>query len=600
MTLLDMVFGERRAVKQSLGHPSSGILGLFNGANDSGQVVNEETAIGYSGVWAASNKISGALSVMPKKVFEKIEGGGRKESDSPLNRLISSEPNADMDASIYWDMMIGWWMNLGNAFSEIVRDGAGRPVALWPIHPTRVEFTRLDNGDILWGVINNSGPDTPIPDDDMLNLVGPFSNNGIIGRGIFEVASQSIGIGLANENTQASFYANNMQPAGILMHDSKLTPTARDNIRREWSNVHGGTGNKGKIAVLWEGMTYSQTGANPDDAKLIEAAEFRITDMARWYDLPPHVLKDLTRATFSNIDSQQISLIVDSYLPKIIKIEQALNRKLLTEPEKGTNFIKFIVDAFLRGDPKVRAEVNKIKLQNGAMSINEWRKQDELEPLPPDEGDVFFMPLNISTVTKIVAEDEPEQIEKPEETEGDADVEEVIAEAERNILAAVGVADVKRLTEMRNHFDLQATLIEKKLGESPVVENTDSFRRDETLIAMRNAIDDVVNLMIGKESDAAKRFAKSPSDYMKKLDEFYENHNDRFKRSIASMVKAYALAADIEDNDLAGEMIKRSHEQSYNLLIEACECDQDKLIESVTRCVDSHEFKTRNLISKGE
>ncbi len=254
MTLVDMVFGERRAVKQSLGHPASGILGLFNGANDSGHVVNEETAIGYSGVWAASNKISGALSVMPKKVFEKIEGGGRKEAGLPVNKVISAEPNADMDASIYWDMMIGWWMNLGNAFSEIVRNGAGQPAELWPIHPSRMRMNRMESNDIIWSVSNNNGMDTLIDDADILNLVGPFSNNGIIGRGIFEVASQSIGIGLANENTQASFYANGMRPAGILTHDSTLSPTARENIRREWSSVHGGKGNKGKIAVLWQGM----------------------------------------------------------------------------------------------------------------------------------------------------------------------------------------------------------------------------------------------------------------------------------------------------------------------------------------------------------
>ena len=306
----------------------------------------------------------------------------------------------------------------------------------------------------------------------------------------------------------------------------------------------------------------------------------------------------------------------------------------------------------------MRAEVNKIKLQNGAITLDEWRSQDELTPLPNGQGKVHFMPLNVGTVAGItglqgdidadgVAVDGTSGADlTPETTPEDQEASELLkrvggitgmlelfTQRDEEIISGETLVEllilfyrierseaekiVKTLPKIKEKPDpiavpdtfgnqddseRQAKLLDAieavKREMKPMAE--DSFRRDETLIAMRKGMDDVINLMIAKEADAAKRFAKSPSDYIKKLDEFYATHDDRFKRSIAWWVKAYALAADIEDKDLAGEMIRRSHEQSYNLLIEACECDQDKLVESVTKCVGSHEFKTRNLISKGE
>ena len=305
----------------------------------SGEAVSEDSAITYTGCWAAITKIASTIASLPLKVYQRRADGGREElRNDPLWYLLHDEPNSEMDSFTFQEMMIAWWVNYGNAVAEIERFDADDPdspvIGLWPIHPTRVRFKRMD-GDIRYFIRNKgTSSETELASHQVLNIVGPLSSDGIVGRGVIEVACESIGIGLAIEKHQGSFFGNGTMVSGILSHPRKPSKEARDNMRREWREVHQGAEKHFKTAMLWEGVSFTPTGSDAERSQMIESATFRVSDMARAYDLPPHTLKELSHATFSNIDAQQISLVVDSYTPRLVRMERAMKRQLLTEREK--------------------------------------------------------------------------------------------------------------------------------------------------------------------------------------------------------------------------------------------------------------------------
>ncbi len=532
----------------------------------SGEAVSEDTALTYTGCWAATTKIAGTLASLPLKLFERRPDGGRSELRSdPLWFLLHDEPNAEMDSYTFLEMIFAWWVNYGNGTAEIEREVQDNPdspiVALWPIHPTRVRYERKD-GEVRYFIRNKmndrkDGYETELASHELLNIVGPLSPNGIVGRGVIHVACESIGIGLAIEKHQGSFFGNGTMLSGVLQHPRKPSQEARDNMRREWREIHQGAGKHYKVATLWEGVTFTATGQDAESSQMIESATFRVSDMARAYDLPPHTLKELSHATFSNIDAQQISLVVDSYTPRLERTERAMKRQLLNRRQKRRGlFMKFIVDGLLRGDPVKRAQVNKTKLMHGSLTINEWLAQDEKNPIGPD-GDRRFIPANLI----------------PLDQAGEAS----------------GNGGPGGENEMPERPDASITALRHEVRQI-VRQSLSQAQENESSVAIA-WLNEVARRLIAKDCNEVRRAASKEANFVAWLD----GHYAKFRATIADACSGPAQALQVDAAAIAEEYTSAAMER----LLQACEGDRDGFEARVAAVLDSWRRKQGELIHVG-
>lgn len=368
-----------------------------------GQNVNGVTALTFSGCWSATNTIAGLFGALPFKPYKKTPDGREEASKHSLYKILSREPNPEMDSFVFWEMMTQWWINYGNAFAEIQRTtDTGKVYALWPIHPTRVKPEK-DSAGIWtgrWIIRKNNGEPNYLDNEDVYNIVGHLSDDGLIGKGVLAYAAKAIGTGLAEQAYEAGFYASGGSPNGVLEHPKVLSAKARDELRREWKQVHG-KGNE--VAVLWEGMKFTPTSVDPEHAQLILSRVFSIQEMARFYDLPPHVLYELSKGTFANTEEMNRFLVSQSLFRRIVRVEKATDRQLFTEQEKNQDYYaKFNVKALLRGDPKQQAEVDQIRLKSGTTSQDEIRERNEENKLPDGKGSNFWIDRNLATIDLVL------------------------------------------------------------------------------------------------------------------------------------------------------------------------------------------------------
>lgn len=515
-----------------------------------GQVVTQETALGISSVWAASNKIGGMFGSLPCKMYRKDGDKRIERSDHSLHYLIHDEPNPDMDSFVFWEMMGVWWVNKGNAFAEIERKGGkreGRITALWPIHWSRVSLEWNEaKTTYRWRIKNNTTPDVYLESWEVLNIVGPLSCDGIIGRGVIDHLSNIIGIAMAVDEYRGAFFESGGKPGGVLKHPKTLDKAARENLRREWKAVHSGAAGAHEVAILWEGMDYTQIGVDAEKAQMVRAAEFTVTEMARAYDLPPHVLQDLTRSTFSNIDSQQISLVVDSYRPRIVRVEKSIQRQLLTPAEKAQrHYFRFNVDGMLRGDPKARAETNQIKLQNGSLTIDEWLIQDEKNPVGGAIGGARFIPANFTTVEKLVtAPIEPDPL----------------------AVETVDVADEE---------------VDETEGEGTALST-------RTRIAAYTVASGAMERMLRKEANEAKRAAGKPDTFAAWLESFYGKYAATLASAICAEVGlCLAVEGSDADADTQTQLVVAQHiDRSKQDLLDAADGSRETFAARVELVTD--------------
>ena len=368
-----------------------------------GQNVNGSSALTFSGCWAATNAIAGLFGAMPCKTFKKTPDGREETPKHAVHKALSREPNPEMDSFVFWEMMTQWWVNYGNAFAEIQRTESSNSVyALWPIHPTRVKPERSGSGEWTgrWEVRRNNGPPNVLDSNEVFNIVGHLSDDGLIGKGVLYVAAKAIGVGLAEQKYQGGFYESGGNPSGILEHPKTLSPSARDALRREWKTIHR-EGNE--VAILWEGMKFTKTSVDPEHAQLIESRVFSIQEMSRFYDLPPHVLYELSKGTFANTEEMNRFLVSQSLYRRMVRAEKACDRQLFTESEKAAGYYtKFNPTALLHGDPKQQAEVLAIELQNGVTSQDEWRAIKDRNKLPDGQGKNHWIRRDMATLDLVL------------------------------------------------------------------------------------------------------------------------------------------------------------------------------------------------------
>lgn len=367
------------------------------GRTTSGKPVNERTAMQTTAVYACVRILAEAVASLPLHVYEYQDDGGKKlVHDHPLYYLLHDEPNPEMTSFVFRETLMSHLLIWGNAYAQIIRDGAGRVLWLYPLLPDKMDVQRDDRGNIYYVYSRNSDEnpmfkeygDIRLKAEDVLHIPG-LGFDGLIGYSPIAMAKNAVGMTLACEEYGASFFANGANPGGVLEHPGVLKDPSK--VRESWNSVYRGVNNAHKIAVLEEGMKYQQIGIPPEEAQFLETRKFQINEIARLYRIPPHMVGDLDKSSFSNIEQQSLEFVKYTLDPWVIRWEQSLQRSLLLPGEKGKYFIKLNVDGLLRGDYQSRMNGYAVGRQNGWFSANDIREMENMNPIPDEQGGNLYL-----------------------------------------------------------------------------------------------------------------------------------------------------------------------------------------------------------------
>lgn len=391
---------ERLGLKRQRGEPKNKYEGndfsLLFGRSTSGKTVNERTALQTTAVYACVRILSETIASLPLHVYRYTEGGKAKDTEHVLYMLLHDEPNPDMTSFVFRETLMSHLLIWGNAYSQILRDRSGQVIGLYPLLPDQMSVHRSEKGKLYY-VYNRYEEDNPnfqekgsivLSQEEVLHIPG-LGFDGLIGYSPIALAKNAVGMTLACEEYGASFFGNGANPGGVLEHPGILKDPGK--VRDSWNAVYQGTRNAHKVAVLEEGMSYKQIGIPPEEAQFLETRKFQINEIARLFRIPPHMVGDLEKSSFSNIEQQSLEFVKYTLDPWVVRFEQALKKSLLLPEEKKTHFIKFNVDGLLRGDYQSRMNGYAIGRQNGWLSTNDIRELEELNPISPEEGGDLYL-----------------------------------------------------------------------------------------------------------------------------------------------------------------------------------------------------------------
>jgi HK97 family phage portal protein len=367
---------------------------LGGGKVKSGVVVNEQSALRVTAYLAAVKIISETVASLPLIVYRRIQPRGKERApDHPLYTVLHDQANSEMTAYQFRETLQGHILNWGNGYAEIERDGAGRVIGLWPLLPDRTWPERdQETQRLQYRTILPDGQQILLPSERVLHIPG-FGFDGLVGYNPVKLAREAIGMALAAEQFGADFFGNGAKPSGIVEYPGRLSDEAYKRYKEEVQEAHGGLGKQHRLMVLEEGLKYHQVTIPPEEAQFLETRKFQVAEIARIFRVPPHMLGDLERATFSNIEHQSIEFVVHTIRPWLVRWEQAIRMKLLTPAERREFFAEFLVDGLLRGDIESRYNAYAVGRQNGWLSANDIREMENMNPVPG--GDVYMVNGNM-------------------------------------------------------------------------------------------------------------------------------------------------------------------------------------------------------------
>ena len=308
------------------------------GRSDSGEVVNERSAMQIATVYACVRLLAETVAGLPLHLFRDIGNSAKeKASDHPLYRLLYRQPNPEMTSFSFRETLMTHLLLWGNAYAQIIRDGRNNILALYPLLPEYMETDRDDKGRIyyIYHAYTDEKPGKKNQDiyfryDEVFHVPG-LGFNGLIGFSPIAMMKNALGTTLAVEKYGSAFFKNGAQPSGVLEHPGILKNP--DKIRQNWSDVYGGSNNAHKVAVLEEGMKYTAISLPPEDSQFLSTREFGVNEICRIFRVPPHMVQDLSHSTFSNIEHQSIDFVVHTLTPWLVRFEQSITKDLLLPDE---------------------------------------------------------------------------------------------------------------------------------------------------------------------------------------------------------------------------------------------------------------------------
>lgn len=376
------------------------------GGSTSGKSVTERSSMQMTAVYACVRILSEAIAGLPLHLYRYKEGGGKEQAvDTNLYRLLHDEPNPEMTSFVFRETLMTHLLLWGNAYAQIIRNGKGEVIALYPLMPNKMSVDRDEKGQLYYTysraneeAATMTGNTVTLKPSDVLHIPG-LGFDGLVGYSPIAMAKNAIGMAIACEEFGAKFFANGAAPSGVLEHPGTIKDPAK--VRDSWNSTFGGSANSGKVAVLEEGMKYTPISISPEQAQFLETRKFQINEIARIFRVPPHMVGDLEKSSFSNIEQQSLEFVKYTLEPWVVRWEQALSRALLSATEKPTYFFKFNLEGLLRGDYQSRMNGYAIARQNGWMSANDIRELENQDRIPAEEGgDLYLINGNMLPLNK--------------------------------------------------------------------------------------------------------------------------------------------------------------------------------------------------------
>lgn len=394
---------------------------FYMGGSSAGKNVNERSAMQMTAVYSCVRILAEAVAGLPLHLYRYKEDGGKERAiDNNLYHLLHDEPNKEMSSFIFRETLMTHLLLWGNAYAQIIRNGKGEVVALYPLMPNKMQVDRDENGELYYIYTRSSeeaktmeGATVYLTPRDVLHIPG-LGFDGLVGYSPIAMAKNAIGLAIATEEYGAKFFANGAAPSGVLEHPGTIKDPSR--LRENWNSTFGGSANSGKVAVLEEGMKYTPISISPEQAQFLETRKFQIDEIARIFRVPPHMVGDLEKSSFSNIEQQSLEFVKYTLDPWVIRWEQSLSRSLLNEDEKRKYFFKFNLEGLLRGDYESRMSGYATARQNGWMSANDIRELENLDKIPAkDGGDLYLINGNMLPLNKAGAYANIEKEDKTDE-----------------------------------------------------------------------------------------------------------------------------------------------------------------------------------------
>ena len=378
--------------KEKRNVPSKQLQDFIKGIDEDGSLtssgvkVDEFTAMQMSAVNACVRILSETVASLPLHLYRRNGNGSpEKVEDHPLAECLYSAVNEEMTSFQFRESMMASVLLWGNAYARIIRNKLGQVTELWFLKPQYMVVDRdMRTGEIVYTYTDDTTNEIYTYKTKQIFHLRTTPIDGLRGMSPIEQASSAIGLALAAEQYGEKFFGNGANPGGVLEHPGVVKDPMK--IRESWNAVYQGSANAHKIAVLEEGMKYKSIGISPNAAQFLKTRKYQVEEICRIFRIPPHMVGDLDRATFSNIEHQSIQFVVHTVRPWLVRWEQAITRCLLNEKERGVYYARFNVDGLLRGDYQSRMEGYGIGRQNGWLSANDIRELEDLPPIPEEQG----------------------------------------------------------------------------------------------------------------------------------------------------------------------------------------------------------------------
>ena len=393
MSIFDGLFRSRdKPANRTAGSAYS----FYMGGSSSGKAVTERSAMQMTAVYSCVRILAEAIAGLPLHLYKHTENGGKEKAiDHPLYLLLHDEPNPEMSSFVFRETLMTHLLLWGNAYAQIIRNGKGEVVALYPLMPNKMSVDRDEKGHLYYSYVRSQdeaptmkGSTVILRPEDVLHVPG-LGFDGLVGYSPIAMAKNAIGLAIATEEYGAKWFANGAAPSGVLEHPGTIKDPSR--VREAWQSQFGGSSNSGKIAVLEEGMKYTPITISPEQAQFLETRKFQINEIARIFRVPPHMVGDLEKSSFSNIEQQSLEFVKYTLDPWVVRWEQSIMRRLLSPEEKRTYYVKFNLEGLLRGDYQSRMNGYAIGRQNGWMSANDIRELENLDRIPAEEGGDLYL-----------------------------------------------------------------------------------------------------------------------------------------------------------------------------------------------------------------
>lgn len=385
------------------------IFGFYGGTSKAGVSVDGETALSLSAVWRAVGVISGTIALLPIEIIRENQKGDQvKAPRHPVQFLLGDSPNDEVSAYDFMQALVANAALTGNGYAYIERDlRQSAAKAIYNIDPRRVTPFFDGTGKLFYRIDQYKDAVSP---RDVIHIKG-LTWNGFSGMDMIAHHKENFGLAIANRDYGANFYSNGAHLSGALVHPGKLTNDQYARIKSSWQQQYGSSANSGKTAILEDGMKFERLGLDPITAQFLETGRKTIADVSRIFGVPQFLLEDLDRATFNNIEQLTLLFVRHTILPWCERIRNEFNRKVFSTSERGRYKIRFVLSSLLQGDTQSRGEYYSKLFNVGALSPNDIRRMEGLNPV--EGGDKYFVQVNMGDITN--AGDMPDGEESPDE-----------------------------------------------------------------------------------------------------------------------------------------------------------------------------------------